>query len=231
MNTNTIPKSLKNLKDYKDLALYIWRCIDLPLISMEDLLFFLSFQLYRFKPSEATQIVNEFIKNSILIKEKGFLKLSNELDSSFIKWQEEEGKKVEQAMGDIGNKTEIKKKLEKGKRKSFNLLLKELSDEKTLDKAVTISKNSFKKIEVNFDQGIIRGNVSGTRERPYYFEINIKEQTISHDCHDFVSNKSRQKLFCKHIVKLFLILKPEYENRIEDLFREIIHEIKDWDFS
>lgn len=221
----------KESTNIKELALYIWKSLDLPVIAKEDLIYDISFELFLFKPNKTIQLVNELIKKGFFIIEDGTLSLSEDLRKNFSIWQKKENTKVKNALKEINKRKNSQKELTKQSQGLFNNFLKELSNEKSLNRTTLISRESFTFRELNFDQGIIKGEVSGSKEEPYKFEIDLKKKKITHDCHDFVTRKRRQKMFCKHLLKLFLILKTKNELKATKILKSIIKDIKFWEFS
>jgi hypothetical protein len=223
--------NIKNPNSLRELLIHIWKSIDLPSIDKENLLYYISFKLFLFKPNKTIQIVNEALKKGFLIEKKGYLSISNSIRSELEKWQIAEGARVDQALNEIKNRAVIQNELESGKQSSFNMLLKEFSDQNTLNRAVTISKNAFKEINANFNRRLITAQVMGSDESPYKIEIDVNKRIISHNCHDFVAKRRNLKKFCKHLVKLFLILRADYESELENLLKEVRNDIDLWEFS
>ncbi len=220
----------KTPSNHKELIIYIWRSLDLPSIGREELIYYISFELFLLKPNKSVQLVNELIKKGFLVEKSGKIFLSKELREDFNTWQKKENEKVKNALEDINLKAISLNDLSKERKGSFNMLLKELSDESTLNRSVSVSTNSFTFHELNIDQGIIKGEVRGTKEKSYKFEVELNKKKITHDCHDFLTRKSRQKKLCKHLIKLFLILKSENESKTEKILTNIIEELDNWEF-
>ncbi len=224
-------KENKKLKNIRELVIYIWKSLDLPSITKENLLYYISFELFLFKPNKTIQIVNEALKKGFLIEKKGYLSASNSIRSELEKWQIAEGDRVDQALNEIKNRAIIQNELESEKHSSFNMLLKEFADQNILNRAVTISKNAFSEVNTNFNRGLITAQVIGSNESPYKIEINVNKKKISHNCHDFATRRRNLKKFCKHLVKLFLILRADYESELEDLLKKVRNDIDLWEFT
>lgn len=63
---------------------------------------------------------------------------------------------------------------------------------------------------------IVNADVKG-----YVVSLDLLNQTIYHDCPDWTENRSKAKLFCKHVGRFFLSLREsEATERLRDLLRE-----------
>ena len=71
----------------------------------------------------------------------------------------------------------------------------------------------------------------GTKEESYNISINTNDKIIKHNCHDFETRRSQEKKFCKHLVKLFFLLKDENQEQTEQFLSRIGENIDDWDFT
>ncbi|UCD02082.1 MAG: hypothetical protein JSV23_03415, partial [Promethearchaeota archaeon] len=70
------------------MLLYIWKILDLPSISLDDLLYKISFEFFLFSPEKATDFINDCIDNSYLVKDDNqHLRLSNGLNQKLNNWQ------------------------------------------------------------------------------------------------------------------------------------------------
>jgi len=63
--------------------------------------------------------------------------------------------------------------------------------------------------------------------KDYVVHIDLKNQTISHDCQDWRQNMEAKNM-CKHLGKLLLSLEP---NRAVGLLQNILHHIDEWKFT
>ena len=70
-----------------EMVLYIWKIIELPSISLSDLLYELSFELFLFSPNGANQFIQKVIDNNFLIEiPNNMFKLSNNLEQKLKNW-------------------------------------------------------------------------------------------------------------------------------------------------
>jgi len=210
-------------KNATEMVLYVWKIIDLPTISKSDLIYTISFELFLFPPEKAKLFVDKAIQSKLLINApKGHLKISQNQAKKLNIWQSKRKQEIIENL--IIRKT---KKLKKGS--SFNTMLNFFADKGTINRAVGISSSNFDVID--FNKGSIAANVVGTKEEAYLISVNIKDKILKHNCHDFETRRSSEKKFCKHIVKLFFLLKEENQEQTEQLLSEIGENIDDWDFT
>ncbi len=223
----TIPRN-----NSTELLLYIWKIIDLPFISQNDLLYKLSFELFLFSPEEVINFINGCTKNKSLIKDtNNNLKLSNILKQKLKNWQNKRKQEILEKIHSIKKITTIEKQTDIGAATNFSVLIKTFFDKGTLNRAASISNNAFDLIEFNLSKGIIKANVLGSKEESYIIEIDINNKTIRHNCHDFETRRAENKKFCKHIAKLFLLLKEKNSNTTEIFLKKIAANIDKWEFT
>jgi len=212
-----------------EMLLYIWKVIDLPDILLNDLLYKISFELYLFPPEKAKEFIHTSIHEKKLIKvDENRVFLSQELANTLKTWQKK--RKSEISTKSNLNKRTIGKILSENLESTFNVLLKSLSDKSTLNRAATVSGSAFKILIFDFNEGMLIAEVEGSKQKPYVIEIDIKNKTIHHDCHDFQTKRAESKTFCKHLVKLFLLKKKDDEAQIIKFLEEITKKIEDWQF-
>ena len=108
--------------------------------------------------------------------------------------------------------------------------MKAFLDKGTINRTVSISEDDFAISEFNFEKGIIKTEVTGSKAEPYIIEVNTKNKKIIHDCHDFQTKRSVNKKFCKHLAKLFLLLKEKDEESATNFLSEIAENINKWEF-
>ena len=53
-----------------ELIFFLWKIIDLPQISLNNLLYKISFELFLFPPEEATEFVDTCIENNLIVVNK-----------------------------------------------------------------------------------------------------------------------------------------------------------------
>ena len=223
----TIPRD-----NNSELLLYIWKIIDLPFISQSDLLYKLSFELFLFLPEEAKTFINGCTKNKSLIKDvNNNLKLSNILKQKLKNWQSKRKQELLEKIHSNQKITTIEKQTDNGAGTNFNVLIKTFFDKGTLNRAASISNNAYDLIEFNLSKGIIKANVLGSKEESYIIEIDINNKIIRHNCHDFKTRRAENKKFCKHIAKLFLLLKEKNSNNTEIFLNNIATDIDKWEFT
>ncbi|MHA1804557.1 MAG: DUF2240 family protein [Promethearchaeota archaeon] len=218
-------------KSATDLWLYVWKIIDVPSISPSDLIFTLSFELFLFPPKDAKTFIDKSLEKKLLIRKNNQLSLSASLRKQFERWQIENKKKIE-------NYKELKKEVifkgakETAARKpEFNTLLKAFLERGTINRAASISADSFEISMFDKNKGIIKAWVAGSKETPYLIEIHTNQKILKHDCHDFQTRRALNKKFCKHLAKLFLILKEKNEEDSLYFLTQMSDGIDEWDFT
>ncbi|TFG29825.1 MAG: hypothetical protein EU532_02410 [Promethearchaeota archaeon] len=223
----TIPR-----KNPSEMLLYIWKIIDLPNISMNELLYTISFELFFLTPNKAQEFIQSSIKNKLLeIDEKHTLSLSEPLKKTLKKWQ---ANRKEAILSKIQTKEKNNKALDnfkKNKTSTFNTLLNAFLDKGTINRTASISEEDFNLIELDLQEGKIKAQVAGSKKLPYIIEINNIKKQIIHNCHDFQTKRAENKKFCKHLAKLFLLLKEKNEESATSFLREIADNINSWEFS
>jgi len=212
--------------------LYIWKIIDLPSISQKDLLYKISFELFLFSPIEANEFIENCIKNKFLDKDNDhFLKLSKPLNQQFINWQEKRKNTVLHKITSAKKITQLKSDIENDNSSNFSILLNAFTDKGTLNRSVSVSDTAFELLEYDRNKGIIKSKVKGSKEESYFIEVNINNKIIRHNCHDFETRRADNKKFCKHLTKLFLLLKDKNENLADFFLSKIAENIDKWDFT
>jgi len=222
----TIPRN-----NNSEMVLYIWKVIELPSISLSDLLYELSFELFLFSPNGASKFIQKVVDNNFLIEvPNNKFKLSHNLEQKLKNWH-------------IKRKSQILKKIESSKKETqeidnfennnlnkFNILLKAFLDKGTLNRAVTVSDSAFNIIKFDPKSNIIEAEVKGSKDALYNIKISINDKFIKHNCQDFQTNRAKNKTFCKHLAKLFLLLKTKNEKSALFFLESITNEINNWDF-
>ena len=208
-----------------ELLLYIWKVIDLPNISMNELLYKISFELFLLSPEEALEFLQRSIKSNILEKDdNNNLQLPQNSYKKLKTWQLKRKEIILTKLNFIDD-------FEAEKSSNFNTLLKSFLDKGTINRAASISNNAFQLSQIDFETGIIKAQVTGSKEVPYNIEIDTKNKILNHNCHDFETRRAINKKFCKHVAKFFILLKEKNEKSAGNLLKRIAENINDWEFS
>jgi len=219
-------------QDNAELLLYLWKIIDLPFIYLDDLLYKTSYELFLFPPEQAAIFINKMLKANLLTEDdNGRIRLSSPLNEKLTLWQKKRKNKVEEQKKSAEKRRLLTNNIENDEKSNINLLFKILVEKGTLYRAAKITNNAFKIRELDTNKGSIKSDVSGSKEESYYIEINLKEKFVKHNCHDFETRRSREKQFCKHLARLFLLLKEKDEKTAEFFLKEIAENIEEWEFS
>ena len=212
-----------------EMVLHIWKIIALPSIEQDDLLHKISFELFLFSPKEAKEFVNVAIhKGSLILIGDDRIKLSESLALELYKWHEKRKTHISERLKEINDFSEKSKNNDTNK---FKILLKALLDKGTINRAVAESDSAYEFRIIDSGQKIIKAEVQGSQKIPYTIEININEKMIKHNCHDFRAKRAENKKFCKHLAKLFLLLKIQNTDLASYFLESITKEINNWNFQ
>lgn len=213
------------------LLLYLWKIIDLPNISLNNLLFKISYDLFLLPPDKATEFINSCLESKLLVvTEKSDLTLSNSLNTGLEDWQKSRKNEIKQNINSVKKIYQLKTNIEKGKSTNFSGYLKSLVEKETLNRAVRVTNETFDIKELDFNKGVIRATVSGSKEDPYIIEIDINKKYLKHDCHDFEARRSKNKQFCKHLTKFFLMLRDSHKASTEQFLKTLSENLEKWNF-
>ena len=218
-------------KNLPEMLLYVWKIIGLPSLTQEDLIYILSFELFLYDVISAKEFINLAIEKGLILKNtQNNLSLSNNLKRKLQIWQLERKRQINEKLKAI----QIVKRIEStstDESNDFTILFRIFVDDVTLTRTASILQSDIEYIKKDLDQGIIIAKVKGSKEIPYSIEINSESKSIQHDCHDFETRKSKNKKFCKHLAKIFLMLKDEDDKKVTMLLNEIANQINDWSFD
>ncbi len=213
-----------------EMLLYIWKIINLPFISYKDLLFRLSFELFLDPPEKIKKFIDKCISDKLIVKnEDQILSLSEKLNTQLNNWQEKREIEVKKKMNIASKISSLKNDITK-KSTNFSVLINAFVDKGTLNRSVTVSDAAFEVIEYDRSKGIIKSKVKGSKEDSYLIEIDINKKILRHNCHDYETRRANNKKFCKHITKLFLLLKEKNEDQAEFFLSKLAENIDLWDF-
>ncbi|MGV9202624.1 MAG: hypothetical protein ACOC44_01215 [Promethearchaeia archaeon] len=213
------------------LLLYIWKIIEQPSISLNDLLYQISFNLFILPPKKTKAFITLALKKNLLQKVNGEkIALSNNLQTRLDRWQQKRKEIIQKNIADSQVISTVAGP-SSTEGPEFNVLYKSFADKGTINRAVSVSRDSFTFITLDKTQGIVKLEVQGSKEEPYQIEINRTTQLIKHDCHDYRERRKRNKKFCKHLAKLFLILKDKDEEFAVQLLQNLSETIDQWSFE
>jgi len=223
----TIPRN-NNL----DMLCYIWKILDLPYISYNELFYKISFQLYIFSPENAIAFIKSCIKNNFLVEtDNHILKLSHNYKKNLDEWHSQRRSEIIEKIDFINNISNLNYKNENNHSYDYKHLLKVFTDKGTINRAVTVPNSNIKLIEFSTDKGIIKTEVKGSEGKLYIIEIDINKKILLHNCHDFETRRAQQKKFCKHILKLFLLLINKNLTSAKFFLNDLAENIDKWNFS
>ncbi len=213
------------------MVLHIWKIIELPSLSRDDLSHKITFELFLFSPKEAKEFMNIAIhKGYLIIESDGQIKISESLALELNKWHEKRKINISKKIKDVNDLNEFGDDSKKNGINKFKILLKALLDKGTINRAVAESDSAYKFRIIDSGQKIIKAEVQGSQKIPYNIDINISEKVIKHNCHDFRTKRAVNKKFCKHLAKLFLLLKIKNADLASYILESITKDINNWNF-
>jgi hypothetical protein len=213
------------------MILYIWKIIDLPNIPISELVYKISFDLLLFSPKEASNFVDNAIQEGYLTSSaNNKIRLSDELALQLENWHKKRREEISKKINTSKKIIQSMDKTKKSDSKRFNVLLKAFLDAGTINRAVLVSDSAINLFEDDPRSDSIRAEIKGSQKDPYLIEISPISRELKHDCHDFKTKRAQNKKFCKHLAKLFLMLKEKDEERATILLEKITKEINKWEF-
>ena len=215
-----------------EVILYIWKIVDLPNISKKNLLYKISFDLFIWPPAKATLFINKCVKSQFLIEdEKKNISLAPNLKKMLESWHEERFQVINSNLKAIHKNTNVRKKLLENVKKTYGVLLKAFSDERTIAQAISISEDAVDITTFDLKMGKIDAKVAGSQKGAYKILIDTKEKIVFHDCQDFVRKRAGNQKFCNHLTRLFLLLQERDEDSATGFLEELGKNIKELSFT
>lgn len=218
-------------KNNSEMLLHIWKIIDLPFIIYDDLFYRITFDLFIFPPEKAKIFINNCIQKKLLVKDNNILTLSEELNLDLKNWHKKRENEVLGKIKAAKKIDQLKNDINKKESTNFSVLISAFVDKGTLNRSVSVSDAAFELLKYDPTQGIIKSKVKGSKEGFYIIEIDINNKILRHNCHDFETRRVENKKFCKHLAKLFLLLKDKNENIAEFFLSNLAENIDMWDFT
>ncbi len=112
----------------------------------------------------------------------------------------------------------------------YETLIKSLAELTTIKRARLIPNKKVDIIQNDFKEGFIEALIQGSEILPYEIKIDLKQEgfykIVHHKCPDFLSRRQVNHEFCKHIVKIFDVLRALDEEETILLLQKISQEIE-----
>ncbi|MFX1566398.1 MAG: hypothetical protein ACFFCH_10450 [Promethearchaeota archaeon] len=175
---HTVPRNPLGLVDYA------FRAMGKTQVSIQQLVFFISFDLRQISPSEATKMILDLKTQGKLTIEDGIV-----IRPHLVKTEPQ----PPTASSDLGEQLQL------------------FVSASRLSRAVGMNDKAVEFTRISKSPLKIKATVQGTKE--YTLEIDEERKRISHDCPDW-RRVSVIHRFCKHIAKLFLLLEKEEAIRL-----------------
>ena len=151
-------------KSETDFLLYIWKIIGLPIISKNDLIYEISFNLFFDSPEKANLFVDKSIKNNNLVKDDNEnLSLSQNLKKNLQSWQIKRRKTIVNKIINRNDEFGVKNNKFFEDDSNYNTLLKAFMDKGTINRAAILSDENFNIKEFDYINGIILVEVVGIK--------------------------------------------------------------------
>lgn len=220
--------------DLRQKILYIWKIIDRPTINLDELYNFITYELYLTSLSKSKENVQKSINSKYLVEDskKEEVRLGDDLQGEFDKWQNGGEKKVKQMKTLLSQSW--RPELKNIDEMRYSVFEGDLLDVSVRNKSGLIRSSAVKVDQLDFSSGII-GKISDTDEEGhkinYSFEIYPKSRKIIHNCPEYINLRKKQKHFCKHLGRL--LMKLYASNKIEtiDLVKDLVEKRENWEFS
>jgi hypothetical protein len=168
------------------------RALGKSVVSIKDLVFFLSFDLRQMSPSRAQNLIKKLHSSGHITIEADQVQLGPNIE---IEPQQPTSTHV----SNLGE------------------LLKQFVSSPRLTRAVGMDDNALNFTHTTSPPIRIEAKVFGSQE--YRLIVDESSKRIEHNCPDWRRVSVLQR-FCKHVAKLFLLLKPEDSIRILESLRE-----------
>ncbi|MFX1554002.1 MAG: hypothetical protein ACFFBV_08750 [Promethearchaeota archaeon] len=159
------------------------------------------------------------------------LSLSAALNKKLNNWQNKRKANILEKINSVKKLAQLRRDSQKKEATKFSVLINAFVDKGTLNRSVSVLDTAFELLEYDLEKGTVKAKVAGSKEESYIIEIDINSKFLRHDCHDFETRRAENKKFCKHLAKLFLLIKEENENIAEFFLNELAENIDNWDFS
>jgi len=145
-------------------------------------------------------------------------------------------RKINAALAKFGVAAKISGGVEERERDIIeeDLPLQKPLDEMTLDDLLKVLLGTdrltrAKEIDGSLVQFTKRGStIVNADVKDYTVSLDLMNKTVYHDCTDWTQNRARAKLFCKHVGRFFLSLRP---SEALSILRSLLRERDTWVFD
>lgn len=175
-----IPRSPLHLVDYA------FRALGKNQLPLQQLIFFLSFDIRQMPPSKAQTLIRD-------LESKGQIAISNDTVTISSEITPEHEALVSKPMANLGE------------------MLRLFVSSSRLSRAVGMSDNAIEFNRINQNPLQIKATVHGSQD--YTLRLDEAAKRIEHDCPDW-RRVSMLHRFCKHVAKLFLLLEKDEALRL-----------------
>ena len=127
-------------------------------------------------------------------------------------------------------KKSTRPELDNADQNQFGKYLYQLAHKHTIYKAATQKSDNYEIYKYDKINHIIRVIIYRKNKNPSFMQLNLSKNLITHNCREFNINKVKKR-FCKHLVKLFLLLKESNKEYSLFLLKKICNNIDRFNFS
>ena len=221
-------------KDLKNQIFHWWKIIDRPSINQDELINFVSFELFLSTLEKTKEMIKQSLEQGLLILNQTSeeISLGPELKKVYAAWQKLGDEKVASMQKAIKKKWRPRFKLSHND--LFQVYLNDLADVMIIQEANKLRASRVKidnDLETITEVGLIllgKGVEDGV---DYPFIINLKKQTLIHNCPDFIVHRRDNSQLCKHMVRVFQKLYSKKSALAIKVLKNISLEKEKWVFS
>lgn len=203
--------------DEKKLFKQIWKINGLQNKPLDELVFDVSYKMnLNYPPSWISKKIKIGLEKRYLIKKGNKIALSDELLSDLKKENillRNNFKKmfptqcIEDRIEDNIERwrfTQGKSQAQAVDSSEFNNLMKSVFNKEEIARGQSVESKKVHYFIQDDEKLLLEATVDGSKGEKYILNIDLKNKTIIHDCHDFVTNRISQKEFCKHFFRTLI---------------------------
>jgi hypothetical protein len=207
-----------------DFVLYVWHCMGKESPSIPDLKFFLSFRAKLMPPSKAQELIENALRDGLLVNKNNILLLPDTLQTRQMEQEQAEKERIQQTFV-----RQVRKEKDLTT-KTFNDYFREILPEEYKSKTFVIKLKDIR-IEVP-DPALeqVKGTITA-EGKAIEVTIDGKSNKITHSCEFFTSQHQIARKFCPHLGAIFRSLQKDLPDLALRLLRSMVEDKARWHFS